>query len=333
MARNSEKAMTALARWRDLKLASEGAGGSGEKFTGVRRRPFLAEECTDVRSCKRWRREIVQEISQKMAQIQNAGLGEFRLRDLNDEINKLIREKRHWEHRIIKLGGPNYIMSNKMLDAEGKELQWNRGYKYFGASKDLPGVKELFEPDPPKALKKTRAEYMRYVDAHYFGYMDEEDGQVMPLEAEAERRARDEALENYTMDRELDAIEMGANVDDWDQDIYANDDLEEMDNDALAKENGDAIANMVDNEDKKAESAKTKATKSKKMEVDGEKKVIEDVESASGEKMIRAAHVPVPSQEDVKAAMLRKKKLELLQMFAAETLSGQSLEAQVLLGL
>ena len=45
-----------------------------------------------------------------MAQIQNAGLGEFRLRDLNDEINKLIREKRHWEKRIIKLGGPNYIM-------------------------------------------------------------------------------------------------------------------------------------------------------------------------------------------------------------------------------
>ena len=52
---------------------------------------------------------------------------------------------------------------------------------------------------------------------HYFGYMDEEDGQVMPLEAEAERRAREEALDNYTMDRELDAIEMGANVDDWDQ--------------------------------------------------------------------------------------------------------------------
>ena len=49
-----------------------------------------------------------------MAQIQNAGLGEFRLRDLNDEINKLIREKRHWEKRIIKLGGPNYIMRSVM---------------------------------------------------------------------------------------------------------------------------------------------------------------------------------------------------------------------------
>lgn len=37
-----------------------------------------------------------------------AGLGEFRIRDLNDEINKLLREKRHWEDRILELGGPDY---------------------------------------------------------------------------------------------------------------------------------------------------------------------------------------------------------------------------------
>ena len=37
-----------------------------------------------------------------------AGLGEFKLRDLNDEINKLLREKRHWEDRIKELGGPDY---------------------------------------------------------------------------------------------------------------------------------------------------------------------------------------------------------------------------------
>lgn len=35
-----------------------------------------------------------------MSQIQNAGLGEFKLRDLNDEINKLLREKGHWEDRV-----------------------------------------------------------------------------------------------------------------------------------------------------------------------------------------------------------------------------------------
>ena len=59
--------------------------------------------------------------------------------------------------------------------------------------------------------------FFRYVDAHYFGYMDEEDGQVMPLEVEAERRARDEALDNYKMDCELDAMAVGVNIDDWDK--------------------------------------------------------------------------------------------------------------------
>lgn len=37
-----------------------------------------------------------------------AGLGEFKLRDLNDEINKLLREKGHWEDQIKVLGGPDY---------------------------------------------------------------------------------------------------------------------------------------------------------------------------------------------------------------------------------
>lgn len=37
-----------------------------------------------------------------------------RIRDLNDEINKLIREKGHWEKRIVELGGPNYAATSKV---------------------------------------------------------------------------------------------------------------------------------------------------------------------------------------------------------------------------
>jgi len=213
------------------------------------------------------------------------------------------------------------MMSNKMLDSEGKELTWNKGYKYFGASKDLPGVRELFEPDPPKPLKKTRAEYMRYVDAHYFGYMDEEDGQVMPLEDEAERRAREEAIDNYKMDKELAAMK---NSDDWDKDIYTED--------QMVEENPEVVASITEGGDFKKPSEKsTKKADIKKENIEDKK--VEEVESASGEKVVRAAHVPVPSQEEIKAAMLRKKKLELLQKFASETLSEQSLEAKILLGL
>lgn len=67
--------------------------------------------------------QIIREIAKKVAQIQNAGLGEFRIRDLNDEINKLLREKRHWEAQIKELGGPDYSrVGPRMLDHEGREV-------------------------------------------------------------------------------------------------------------------------------------------------------------------------------------------------------------------
>jgi len=41
-----------------------------------------------------------------------AALGDYQIRDLNDEINKLLREKGAWEYRIRELGGPNYFVRN-----------------------------------------------------------------------------------------------------------------------------------------------------------------------------------------------------------------------------
>ena len=43
-----------------------------------------------------------------------AGLGEFKIRDLNDEINKLLREKLAWEERILEIGGPDYKVKRKI---------------------------------------------------------------------------------------------------------------------------------------------------------------------------------------------------------------------------
>lgn len=96
MARNAEKAMTTLARWRASQL---------DEPTQKQRRPYLASECNDLLDAQKWRLDIIREISRKVTQIQNAGLGEHRIRDLNDQINKLLREKKHWESRIKELGG------------------------------------------------------------------------------------------------------------------------------------------------------------------------------------------------------------------------------------
>lgn len=64
-----------------------------------------------------------------------AGLGEYRIRDLNDEINKLLREKGHWEVRIKELGGPDYVrVGPRMTDMDGQEAPGNRYVLGYGSS-------------------------------------------------------------------------------------------------------------------------------------------------------------------------------------------------------
>ena len=88
--------------------------------TVSRSRPFHTHQVSDVNTADRWRSDVLREIGQKVMEIQNAGLGEHKLRDLNDEINKLIKEKWFWEKRIIELVGPNYIRSApKIEDGDG----------------------------------------------------------------------------------------------------------------------------------------------------------------------------------------------------------------------
>lgn len=118
-----------------------------------------------------------------------------RIRDLNDEINKLIREKGHWVRRIVELGGPDYsLTAQKVTDSEGKEMAGatgrGAGYRYFGAAKNLPGVKELFEKEGPRKLRRTRFDMHKAIDADYFGFRDEDDGVLVKLEAAAEKSIR-----------------------------------------------------------------------------------------------------------------------------------------------
>lgn len=137
MARNEEKAMAMLNRWVKMKRSLN------EKKRD--RRPDNPLEVEAISECEIWRQSIIREMVKKVSDIQNASLGEHRIRDLNDEINNLLKEKLLWEDRIRELGGPDYrTMQPKMLDNDGVELPGSDGYRYFGAAKNLPKVRELF---------------------------------------------------------------------------------------------------------------------------------------------------------------------------------------------
>ncbi|KAF9612045.1 hypothetical protein IFM89_037964, partial [Coptis chinensis] len=155
MARNEEKAQSMLNRYITAK--------NEENKKPKERRPFLASECRDLSDADKWRQQIMREIGRTAADIQNEGLDEHRLRDLNDEINKLIREKGHWERRIIDLGGQNYTRhSAKMTDLDGNIVDVPNpsgrgpGYRYFGAAKKLSGVRELFEKSLELRKRRSR---------------------------------------------------------------------------------------------------------------------------------------------------------------------------------
>lgn len=196
-ARNSEKAQSMLFRFRAQQAAEMGIIDAGRT-----RRPKAITEVTSIPVCEKWRGQVLKEISRKVSRIQESTLSDYQIRDLNDEINKAMREKHVWELQIRNLGGPNYMRGAKVYDDDGKEIPGGgKGYRYFGRARELPGVKELFEAatKPDEKPLENRVDLRKQVDASYYGYnQDEEDGTLLAYEHAREQ----EALERLEEDRD-----------------------------------------------------------------------------------------------------------------------------------
>ncbi|OAE20894.1 hypothetical protein AXG93_3256s1410 [Marchantia polymorpha subsp. ruderalis] len=291
MARNEEKAQSMLNRFLQSK--------NEEKKKPKERRPFLASECRDLAEADRWRQQIVREIGRKVMDVQNPGLGEHRLRDLNDEINKLIREKGHWEARILELGGPNYSKTGpKATDEEGKEVDAasgkGLGYRYFGAAKQLPGVKELFDKPPELRKRRSRYEMYKRIDADYYGYRDDEDGLLEKLEKDAEKEIRARAIEDW---QRVEAVKNEARKGVKSGEVVTSKPLFEEDEE-----------DIIDDDD---------------VQVEKERPAQREF----------VAHVPLPDEKEIEKMVLQKKKQELLDKYTSDTLMEEEQEAKDMLNI
>lgn len=172
------------------------------------RRPKAISQQEHIPTCERWRGQVLKEISRKVTKIQDLALSDYQIRDINDELNKLFKEKWQWEVRIRELGGPNYMRGNgRVTDDEGRVIEGGgKGYRYFGRAKELPGVKELFEAatkKPEKEKVDTGREMRLKVDAGYYGYnLDEEDGSLLAYEVGKEKEAYEVLMQE---DEKVDA--------------------------------------------------------------------------------------------------------------------------------
>lgn len=175
---------------------------------GRTRRPKAITSVDSIPTCEKWRGQVLKEVSRKVTRIQDPSLSDYQIRDLNDEINKLMREKWMWEMQIRNLGGPNYMRGGgRVYDDEGREIPGGgKGYRYFGRARELPGVKEMFEAAARRGRKPAEEEEdtgggrggdmaKKNVDAAYFGYgLDEEDGTLLAYEKKKEKEALESML-------------------------------------------------------------------------------------------------------------------------------------------
>jgi len=301
MARNEEKAMTALNRWtaqkrdleRSVNFMSKGTymGGAMPDQAqfgpyAAKKRPKIASEVTTCKECEHWRSEILRGCAKKIAVIQDASLGEHRIRDLNDEINKDLREKNYWEDQIKALGGSDYkAVKAQETETYGAELASHSGYKYFGAAKDLPGVREVFEAEQvPDAPRKSRKQLFKNIQPDYYGWRDEEDGMLVLAE-------------------------------------------QEFEHEAVAKE----VARWKKEDAKKPKAKKAKIAASEETVVanpDG--KIDETTKQATPVGSEFKAYVDVPTMEDIEQLIIKKKKQALLARYASDGMQKQSSESSEL---
>ena len=125
MARNHEKGRSMLHQWARLK--------SGFDNDNNKKRPGNTKMCDNVNDAEKWRRDVMKEISKYTSEISNPDLADnmTRVRELNDQINKLLRVKFYWEKPIIELGGVDYIRASNSRNRGRKQI-------YFGVAKQLP---------------------------------------------------------------------------------------------------------------------------------------------------------------------------------------------------
>ncbi len=115
-----------------FRFRAQQAADLGIIDAGRTRRPKIITEVSSIPSCEKWRGQVLKEISRKVSKIQESSLSDYQIRDLNDEINKAMREKHMWEVQIRNLGGPNYMRGGgKVYDDEGREIPGGgKGYRF-----------------------------------------------------------------------------------------------------------------------------------------------------------------------------------------------------------
>ena len=194
MTKSGDKEIAMLNRWVRL---------NREIRTKQDPKPENPSKTTSIPICENWRGEAIKLVIAYVTDIQNASLGEHRIRDINDEINKLLKEKESWETRIRELGGKDYSKDTPIIpDIDETEVPSIGGYKYFGAAKLLPMVREIFKKQAPNPPKQDPSYLYKRVNTKYYG-LGSDNEEILAKEKELENKLREKSICEWEMNKKV----------------------------------------------------------------------------------------------------------------------------------
>ena len=148
MSRNIDKSNSTLAKLQEFK-----AGEAGYKDYSRYKRPTKPNYVKSLFEAQQWRNQLLNEFKNKNTRIFDPSLNELQVRELNDDLNDLIQEKKRWDWHIkTNLNGPDDRRNaNNKLFVGGKIVL---GKRYFGRAKELPEIQTQLKN--AETLKKSR---------------------------------------------------------------------------------------------------------------------------------------------------------------------------------
>lgn len=172
-------------------------------------------------------------------------------------------------------------------------------------------MKELFEKPSIQSKKRNRYELFRRIDMDYYGYRDEEDGILVPLETKAEAEALVEAEEEWERVR--------AAKEEAKRRVASGEEASVRSTAEGGEEGAGAPGEGTEGGEVRAAGG-------------GREKGSGGRGAGVGERQF-VAHVPLPDEKEIERMVLEKKKAELLSKYASEDLVKGEQEAKKLLNI
>ncbi|SMN19373.1 similar to Saccharomyces cerevisiae YJR050W ISY1 Member of NineTeen Complex (NTC) that contains Prp19p and stabilizes U6 snRNA in catalytic forms of spliceosome containing U2 [Maudiozyma saulgeensis] len=149
MSRNIDKSNSVLVKYQEQQAADNG----GYKDYSRYKRPKRVASVTNIKEAIQWRLQLINEFKVLNTRVFDPSLSEDDLREVNDQLNVLVQEKKRWDWHINnKLRSSSSKIGSNLNDRfviGGKVVL---GKRYFGRAIELPEIKDYIEEQKRKQL-------------------------------------------------------------------------------------------------------------------------------------------------------------------------------------